>query len=228
MRRVAFAAILLGAAWSALGAELEVRVFELRHRAVRDAATVVEPLLSPDGTILLQPRQNSLTVRDHPEVLTRVSEAISRWDAQSAAFRVRVSLLWALESGPAFDQRDPLLKEVSSGLTKLFGYGSCAVIDTFRVTAEDGNLVESGAGHGRYWVRFKVDAVPENRNRVRLQRFEVLQREGSGAGAQIRPLLSTASINLLVGQTSIVGLSRQERAPQALIVVLVAESGGER
>jgi len=228
VRRVAFAAILLGAAWSVLGAAVEVRVFELHHRAVRDAATMVEPLLSPDGTILLQPRQNSLVVRDSPEVLTRVSAAISRWDSQSATFRVRVSLLWALESGPAFDQRDPLLKEVSSGLTKLFGFRSCAPIDTFRVTAEDGNLVESEAGGGHYWVRFKVDAVPENRNRVRLERFEVLQREGSGARAQIRPLLSTANINLLVGQTSIVGLSRHERAPQALIVVLVAESGGEQ
>ncbi|MFI5142808.1 MAG: secretin N-terminal domain-containing protein [Thermoanaerobaculales bacterium] len=228
MRRVAVAAILLGAAWSALAAEVEVRVFELRHRAVRDAATVVEPLLSPDGTILLQPHQNSLVVRDHPEVLTLVSQAISRWESQTTAFRVRVSLLWALESGPAFDQRDPLLKEVSSGLIKLFGFRSCAPIDTFWVTAEDGNLVESEAGHGRYWVRFKVDAVPDDHNRVRLQRFEVLQREGSGAGAKMRSLLSTSSINLLVGQTSIVGLSRQERAPQALIVVLVAESGGEK
>ena len=225
VRRAALAAIVLSVAWSAWGADLELRVFGLRHRPVRDAAAVVEPLLSAEGTILLQPRLNSLTVRDRPEVLDRVAAAISRWDAQSAAFRLRVSLLQALESGPGFNQQDPLLREVASGLTKLFGYHSCAVIDTLRVTAEDGKVVESEAGGGRYLVRFEVNAVPENGNRVRLQKFEVMQRDGNGPSPQVRPLLSTASINLVVGQTSIVGLSRGEHAPQALIVVLVAEAG---
>ncbi|HYB22392.1 MAG TPA: secretin N-terminal domain-containing protein [Solirubrobacteraceae bacterium] len=226
VRRAALAAICLGLAWSALGAELEERVFELRHRVVRDAAAVVAPLLSPDGTMLLQPRQNSFTVRDHPEVLDRVAATISRWDSQLAAFRLRVSLLWAFESGPGFDQRDPLLAEVSSGLTKLFGYHSCAVIDTIWLTGEDGKVVESQAGGGRFWVRFEVNAVPDNLNRVRLQRFEVMQREGTETRPEVRPLLTTASINLALGQTAILGLSRGERAPQALIVVLVAEPGG--
>jgi hypothetical protein len=219
---------MLGLALSAQAGALEMRVFVLHHREVRDVAAVVEPMLSPEGSILLQPRQNSLTVRDNLEVLKRVAATIARWDAQAGTYRVRVSLLLALESGPAFNQRDPLLRQISSGLTKLFGFRSCAEIDTLYFTADDGNSVESSAGGGRYWVHFVLNASPEDQNRIQLTGFEVSRREPGGVVQEIKPLLDIARINLRLGQTSVVGLSRAERAPQALVVVLVAEpSGGQ-
>ncbi|HUK13547.1 MAG TPA: secretin N-terminal domain-containing protein [Thermoanaerobaculaceae bacterium] len=225
MGRWLLAAFLAASAVPALAQELEVRVFELQHRAVRDAAPVIEPLLSPDGSILLQPRKNAVTVRDRPEVLRRISEAMLRWDTEPVTYRVRVSLLRVAESGPPFDPSDPVLKEISAGLTKLFGFRSCTEVDTLRVTAKDGDLVESEAGSGHYWVRFTLTASPQDRNRIQLKQFEVLHQPGSEKSETMRPVLTTAAISLLAGQTSVLGLSREEKASQALVVVLVAEPG---
>jgi hypothetical protein len=221
-------ALLLACGVPAFASDLEVRVFDLHFRAVRDAAVIIEPLLSSEGTILLHPRQNSLTVRDRPEALKRVSEAILRWDMHPASYRLRLSLLLASRLDVATQCRDPLLKEVSEGLQKLFGFHSCEEVDTLRVTAADGNVVESTTGTGEYYVRFLLHASPEDANRVQLSQFEVSRRDGPSGVQTMRPLLSQATVSLLVGQTSILGFSREERAAKALIMVLVAEAGGER
>ena len=54
------------------------RVFALRHQPAREAVAVVEPLLSPEGSVLVRPGDNSLTVLDDAATMARVAEALTK------------------------------------------------------------------------------------------------------------------------------------------------------
>ena len=74
MRR---ALALLAGAWigaSALAADepLSARAYAVKFKSLSDAAEIVSPVLSPDGTMTLQPRLKTLTIQDRPAVIGRL------------------------------------------------------------------------------------------------------------------------------------------------------------
>ena len=76
-------------------ASVEERVFQMRYRSASDAVAVVEPLLSADGSVLLQPRANTLVVRDVRKVLDKVALAVAMWDRAPFTYRITVKLYLA-------------------------------------------------------------------------------------------------------------------------------------
>jgi type II secretory pathway component GspD/PulD (secretin) len=107
-------AVLSLAAVGAAAADQELRVFQLHFKTARDAAVLVEPILSPGGSVLLQPSLNSITVRDTPEVLRRVSEALANWDVAPASYRIRVRVLLASTDPPPPGKAGPLIEGIGA------------------------------------------------------------------------------------------------------------------
>src|SRR5262249_23660654 len=48
-----------------------IRVFSLRYRRAEEAALLVRPLLTDEGSVILQPKLNTLTVRDTSAAVER-------------------------------------------------------------------------------------------------------------------------------------------------------------
>lgn len=222
MRR-AFLAVLLAAAASVAGAsELEERVIQLRHHPARDAAAVVEPLLSPQGSVAIQPGSNSLTVRDLPEIARHVVEVLKAWDVVPREYRLRVRLVMASTASLRPGQQPAKLEGFGSELTGLFRWGGFEEIDSFQIQAREGVSVETKAGQG-YTVRFTLRASPSEPQRVQLVPCEVLRMEGQEHGIGVQRRLHRSNVSLQLGQTFILVTARSEEAKKALIVILGAD-----
>ncbi len=222
MRR-AFLAVLLAAGVSVAGAsELEERAIRLRHHPVREAAAVVEPMLSPEGSVLIQPGSNSLTVRDRPEIVRHIVEVVTAWDVAPRDYRLRVRLVLASTAAVRPGQAPARLEGFGSELTGLFRWSGFEEIDSFQVQAREGVSVETRAGRG-YTVRFTLRASPGEPERVQLAPCEILRMEGQEHGIGVQRRLHRSNVSLQLGQTFILVTARSEEAKKALVVILGAD-----
>lgn len=210
---------------TAAAAEQQVRVFQLHFRPAREAALLVEPLLSADGSVLLQPKLNAITVRDTAAVLERVAAVVAAWDVAPLNYTIRLRVLLASTAPPTPGPAAPLISGVGSELQQLFRFTSYRELDTVVVTAAEGSAVEAAVAD-RYHVRFTVRAVPQDAERLQLSQLEFQRRVPvNGGGEKLQPLLRT-TLTLRAGQPFVLGAARSEEANRALVLVLLAQRGG--
>jgi hypothetical protein len=203
------------------GDQAEVRVIQLQHRSARDGVAMAEGMLSEDGSVLLQPRQNTLTVRDRGDVVRRIAEALAAWDVVTSPYRVRVRLVLASTAPPPAGQPAPQLSGFGSELTGLFRWGGFEEIDTIEVEAQEGTTLEIKASRG-YTLRFALRAVPADPQRVQLTPFEVIRVEGEEHGVGLKRRLLRSTVSLQLGQTGFLVTARSEAARQALVIIVGA------
>lgn len=98
--------------------EVVVRVFRVEHAKVGEVSAAIQPLLSDEGSVTLQPSKRRLTVRDKAEVMAAVSEAVKRLDQAPLAFRINVELL----EGAKTPMSVPAGDEVGKRLKKMFPF----------------------------------------------------------------------------------------------------------
>lgn len=222
MRSAAVACALLALASFAVATEHEVQVFQLHFRPARDAAALIEPLLSPEGSLLLQPKLNTVTVRDRREALDRVAEALASWDVAPLTYRLRVRLLLASTATPTPGPAAPLISGVGAELSQLFRYTSYQEVDTLAITAAEGTAVEAAVGE-RYHISFTLRAGAVDPDRIQLAHLELARRERKAEQAETLRTLLRSTVSLKLGQTLVLGAARSENANQALVLVLWAE-----
>ncbi|TFG37846.1 MAG: hypothetical protein E4H44_04705 [Candidatus Aminicenantes bacterium] len=92
-RAVAVFGLVLAVVTAAAAVETVSRVFTLRYLSIADASTAVQPLLSDQGSLTLQPSRFRITVQDTPEVIDRVVKAIDQLDRLPNHYRVHIELL---------------------------------------------------------------------------------------------------------------------------------------
>lgn len=200
------------------------RLFTLKHRPAREAVSVVEPLLSPEGSVLMRPRDNSLTVVDDAATVARIAEAIARFDAAPASFKVRVRLVRASTQPPGPGAVKADLSGLPSGLLP---YTSFREVGSFQTETAQGGFVNASVGEP-YVVSFGVQTAAGEVERVQLVRFELGRREGSSVlpGVEnVRPLLRS-TVSLLIGQTFVMVATPSEASGEALLLLIVAERAG--
>lgn len=213
---------LAAASWAQ--AVQEVRVFQLRFKPAREAAAVVEPLLSPEGSLLIQPKSNTLTVRDTPAVQRRVAEALASFDVPPETFKIRVRFILASTAPPTPGPASPLIEGVGRELAEVFRFTSYQELDTLVLAASEGATVEAQAA-GKYYLKFQVKGASGQRDRVQLSGFELYRKSRNPEGGETLRLQLKTSLSLHLGQTTILGAARSESANQALVLVFWAERG---
>lgn len=224
----ALAVAVLGVAVSALAsAELAERAIHLRHHPAREAAALVEPMLSPDGSVLIRPGSNTVTVRDHPEIVQRIVEALSAWDGEQQSYRVRVRLLVASTAPLRPGQPTARLEGFGADLTGLFRWSGFEEIDAFEIQAREGISVESKAAQG-YVVRFALRTLPGEPQRIQLAPCEIMRLEGQAHGIGVQRRIHRSNVSLQLGQTFILVTARSEEAKKALVVILGADRESAR
>lgn len=206
----------------AIAAALEERVVHLRHHPAREAAAMVEPMLSPDGSVLIKPGSNTITVRDHPEIARRIAAALEAWDVVPQSFRVRVRLLMASTAPLGPGRPAARLEGFGAELTGLFRWSGFEEIDAFEIQARDGVSIESRAAQG-YALRFTLRTLVGEPLRVQLAPCEIARVEGAEHGIGVQRRLHRSNVSLQLGQTLILVTARSEEAKKALVVILAAD-----
>lgn len=207
--------------------ELHAYAYTLRHKSAAEALVVIRPLLSKEGTLELQPQNNTLVVRDTLAALGRIVPALRAYDRPPQELRLEVMIVRAYsrpvprQSGRSLP---PWLEERLRGLLRW---------DYYQVLADSGLDTREGEGvthevGGLYGVSFEVGSLLQG-DRVKLNDFKIWRvNASSGAGSvgigEGEPLLE-ATLNLWLDKPKVLGLANSESSDHALMVVLTCQRG---
>jgi hypothetical protein len=198
-----------------VGKSLTVRTFQFKHKQAEKAAAVIKPLMSAEGSMTIQPAANALVVSDLPENLKKIGAALAQFDTAAQALQLTVRLVSAGRAPADQGQVDPALKDVASKLA-LLRYNVLELIGDAKASGREGEpgVVELNG----YRADFRFGEYDPGSNSVKLSDFRLLRLEGD----QLAPMLKT-TLNLTLGQTLILGATKQPDSQRALMHVVTIQ-----
>jgi hypothetical protein len=225
MKRLSIAvlALLLTSAVSAtafaepaeMGKNLSVKTFQFQHKQAETAASVIKPLMSAEGSMSIQPSANSLIVTDLPENMKKIAAALATFDTPAQPFHLAVRLV-AARRGAAKEARVGAdLGDVSPKLA-LLRYNVLDRIGAAEMTGKEGDpgLVDLGT----YRADFQFGEYDPASDSLQVGDFRLSKLEGG----QLTPMMKT-TLNLKLGQTVIIGVTKEAQSQRALMIVVTAK-----
>lgn len=204
-----------------------VLAYTLDHQPAADAIVIVRGMLSPMGTVELQPGGNTLVVRDHQAVLGRVETALGRFDHPPRTLLFDIRLLRASNrSGRAADASGDARAVPEAVIRRLREHLKFAHYDLLAdvpVTALEGQEITYSLG-SRYGVSFRPGSMIEEA--LRLHGFRIVKKppvsvRSTNKSRQPEPReMIQADINLLRDKQFTLILSEGQRDGEALAVVI--------
>jgi hypothetical protein len=199
-----------------VGKSLSVRTFSFKHKQAETAAGAIKALLSADGTMSIQPKTNSLVITDDPANLRRIASALAEFDTAPQAFRLSVRVLSAGRTPNGKATRLPEeLKEVETQLA-LLRYTSVETVGVAEAAGKEGepSLIDLT----QYRADFKFGPYDPASDTIELSDFKLSRLEGD----QLSPMMKT-TLNLKIGHTVVLGVTRDAKSQRALMLVLSAK-----
>lgn len=221
--------LMLPAAWALDGGTAQAAdqpvlyAYAFKHQRASDAVALVNPLLSPRGTVELQPADNTLAIRDTEAALARIRPALRSFDHPSRPLRLDILIVRASRTAVSPPMvHSELPPELTRRLHDLLGYDSYEIAARAALQSLEGEVVTYELG-SEYRVGFRVGTVLPER-RVRLTDFEVMRHQPKRA-AQV---LIRTNMNLWLDRTMSLGLAQSESSREALMVVITVREGERR
>ncbi len=204
-------------------AAVRLMVFSLQRQRVFEALTVVRPLLSAQGSVELDPNGNTISVRDNLAALSRVATAIRAFDRANQPVRIDVQLIHA-ETAKISPVRPAIgiAPELLDRLRLLLRFENFTLLAHSRIDSREGEQVVYEMAQG-YRVSFELGWVAEGKP-IRLAGFRLVR---SLPGQPESELVRTV-VHLGLDQPLILGLTRDESADRALMLVLRYERGAAK
>ena len=198
-----------------VGRNLSVQTFLFKYKQAENAASVIKPLMSAEGSMQIQPAANSLIVTDAPENMKRIVAALKQFDLPAQSFRLTVRLVSARRGNNAESRIDPELRDVSSKLA-LLRYNVLERLGLAEVAGKEGEPGMVDLGQHRADFRFgEYDPASDS---LKVSDFRLLRLEGD----QLNPMMKT-TLNLKLGQTVIIGVTKDAQSQRALMIVVTAK-----
>lgn len=197
-----------------LGKSLSVRTFQFKHKQADKAAAIIKPLVSAEGSMSIQPGANSLVVTDAPENLKKIAAALAEFDTASQAFQLTIRLVSAGRVGPREAHVDSALADIAPKIA-LLRYNALESIGAAQVGGREGQpgIVDLDG----YRATFRFGEYDPASDTIQLGDFRLSRLEGD----QLAPMMKT-TLNLKLGQTVIMGATKQANSDRALMIVVTA------
>jgi hypothetical protein len=194
---------------------LSVRTFQFRHKQADQAAAVIKQFMSAQGSMSIQPGANSLVVTDDPENLKKIASVIAQFDAPPQTFQLAIRLVSAERAAADRAHVDRELDDVAAKLA-LLRYNVLERVGSADVLGKEGDpgVVDIGP----YRANFAFGEYDPASDSLRLSDFRLSRLDGD----QLAPMMKT-TLNLKIGQTLILGATRQPNSQRALMIVVSAK-----
>lgn len=200
-------------------AALRLMVFSLERQSVFEALTVVRPLLSVQGSVELDPAHNTISVRDNLAALSRVATAIRAFDRESQPVHIDVSLILAEAAKISPKRPDTgIAPDLLARLQQLLRFNNFSLLAHSRIASREGEAVVYEMAQG-YRLNFELGSAADGK-RIRLAGFRMVR----ALPGQPEHELVRSVVHLGIDQPLILGLTRDEGADRALMLVLRYES----
>jgi hypothetical protein len=207
---------------------LLARAFEVRYRPLVDAAELIDPLLSEDGTMMLRPRLMTLVIEDRVSVLDRVGALLESYDLPPLNVEVTFSLFLGTDRRDEQRDRAPggtgLSSEVRGVLETLSDvtkWSSYDPLGSRSVTGAEGDEVVAILSED-YRVVFAVESVHEGQGVIKFKQLSLQQLRREEDGTTVIDDLYTASIAVNTGKLTVVGAARDPDSKRALFLTFQA------
>jgi hypothetical protein len=198
-------------------AGLAVHSFSFKFKQADKAAAAIKPLMSPDGSMAIQPSTNSLVVTDRAENMKAVAKLIADFDKEPQSFHLYVRIVGAsrVEGNPKIADD---LKDVARKLA-ILPYNSFENVGEATVQGKEGDpgLIDMQSG---YRADFRFGEYDPASDSIAVKDLQIARLTGAQRD-QLSSLLKT-SLNLTIGQTYILGAAKAPQSQRALMIVLVA------
>jgi hypothetical protein len=227
LRRSVVSLLLLLALTSALPAlpqapgEIVVRAYTFKYQQAGEAVSLVYPLLSPRGTIELQPGGNTLVIHDTQAAINRIVPVLRSFDHKARPLRLEVVVVRASRA-PAVSphvQHSDLPDWLTKRLHDLLAYDIFETQAQAQLSGTEGQWVVYELGP-EYKVSFRFGTLLADQ-RLKLSNFRFSRR------AEGRPEsnLVQSTLTLALDQTLSLGLAKSEASREALMLVLTLRDG---
>lgn len=202
-----------------------VRVFTLRHRRAEEVLLLVRPFLTEDGSVILESKLNTLTIRDTALALDKASQTIASYDVPPRAVSISVALLRAAAESPGAQVKvSDEIRRVGDHLKRVFNLTGYTSLDHVVVEGTEGDAVAYTIGVD-YRLEFQLDAVSDDAV-VRLRNMVLQRIRHDAGGREKRNDIVRTSVNVPMGQPFVLGLGKDESTSSALFLVFVAQLRG--
>jgi len=207
-------------------ADLLPRAYAVRYKSLADAAEVVSTVLSPQGSVTLQPRLKTLVVQDHPVVLDRVGALLASFDLPPRNVEVTLSLFLGTdrreqEAGrsvpPDVPSRD--VRGIAETLADFTKWNAYAPLGKGFVTGAEGERVTVNLSD-EYRVSYEIETVQDAN--VKLRGFALYRVSRGTDGKESLQTVYTASVVLPVGRSLMLGAAQNPESKRALFLALSA------
>jgi hypothetical protein len=209
---------------------LLARAFEVRYKPLTDTADLVTPLLSTEGTMMLQPKLKTMVVEDHVSVLERVNDLLKNYDIPPRNVEVTLSLFLGSDRRPEEQRRaEPggsFSEDVRGVLQSLGDFTKWTAYEPLgsrSITGMEGGEVMADITDD-YRVIFAVDSVHDDLNKVKFRRVSLQRLDRSDDGTIKAANLYTAGMLLPVGRLHVVGAAREPKSNRALFLFVQVET----
>ena len=205
---------------------VSARAYEVKFKSLADAAELVSPLLTPQGSVTLQPRLKTLMIQDRVSVLDRVASLLQSFDVAPRNVEIAMSLFLGTdrreqEAGriipPSSMTKD--VRGIAETLGDFTKWNAYEPLGGRAVTGVEGGRVIVNLSD-EYRVTYDIDTVRDQS--VKLTNF-VLQRVTRGAdGKEKVQDVYSAAVVLPVGRMLMLGAAQNPESKRALFLTLQA------
>jgi len=217
----------LAAVPAAAADPITARAFPVKFKSLADAAELVSPMLSPQGTVTLQPRLKTLTVQDTAEILDRIAAVLKSFDTAPRDVEIAMSLFLGTdrreqEAGravpPSAMTRD--VRGIAETLGDFTKWNSYEPLGGRAVTAAEGGRVTATLSD-EYRVAYDIETVRDDT--VHLTNFVLQRVTRSAEGKEIVQDVYSAAVVLPVGRMLMLGAAQNPESKRALFLTLRAK-----
>jgi len=198
--------------------DLEVQTYQLEFLEPDAANRIIDPYVFPDrgGMISMDAQTRTITVRETPEMLSRIEEVLARYDLPEPSVKLHFRLVEANGSG---SPEDPRLEEIARALPEdVFRFKNYRLIGETVMTGIEWSEVSQGvvADRERYMIEGMIGEIrsTDDSGTVKLQVSLHSTRFG--------PIFTTG-VNARIGQLLVLGSAQPDPERGALILAVRAE-----
>lgn len=196
--------------------EVHVYAYTFRNKSATEALALVQPLLTRQGSLEIQPEENTLVIRDTVASLGRIVPTLRAFDRPPQGLRIEVMIVRAGTRPAVSPGSEPLPSWLEKRLRGLLRWDYYSILARSDLDTREGQEVTHEVG-GLYGLSFRPGTLQAD-NQIKLHEFRIWHAEEGDAS----PLLE-ATLNLWLGKPKVLGLANSETSDRALMVVLTCE-----
>jgi hypothetical protein len=207
----------------------KTRVFQIQHTSVAEASSAVQPLLSENGTLTVQPQKNRITVQDTAEIVQRVADVLAKLDTAPGTYAVRFQLLKATQDDVAPEHR----VNVNRKIQQMFPSASYVEIGSTLIEGELKVPVTARIGEA-YRLAFVAEpltaptdapfGMPKLGSRYTLEDLTLTTSRTKENGERTTIDVIHSDVSISPGQKTSIGAGASEDSKNGLVLIIEAIS----